>query len=260
MIVCDVVDELAHPSVAVHVLVTLYEPVQAPLVVASVKVKLIALPQASVAVAVVNVGVAGQLIVVGAGSAAKTGALMSCTLIVCDLVDELPHPSVAVHVLVTLYEPAQAPLVVTSLNVKENVLPQPSEAVAVANTGVAGQLIVDGAGNDAMTGAVISWTLIVCDLVDELPQLSVAVHVRVTLYAPAHAPLVVTSVNSNVKALPHASEAEAGAKTGVAGQLIVVGAGSGAMTGAVTSWTLIVCDAVAALPHKSVAVHVLVTL
>jgi hypothetical protein len=47
--------------------------------------------------------------------------------------------------------------------------------------------------------------------------------------------LVVTSANVNVKALPHASEAEAGAKTGVAGQLIVVGAGSGAMTGAVTS-------------------------
>jgi hypothetical protein len=77
LIVCDVVDALPHPSVAVHVLVTLYEPAQAPLVVASAKVKLIALPQASVAVAVVNVGAIGQLIVDGAGSAAMTGAVMS---------------------------------------------------------------------------------------------------------------------------------------------------------------------------------------
>jgi hypothetical protein len=77
LIVCDVVDALPHPSVAVHVLVTLYEPAQAPLVVASAKVKLSALPQASVAVAVVNVGAIGQLIVDGAGSAAMTGAVMS---------------------------------------------------------------------------------------------------------------------------------------------------------------------------------------
>ena len=102
-------------------------------------------------------------------------------MIVCDLVDELPHPSVAVHVLITLYEPAQAPFVVTSVKVKLIELPHISEAVAVANTGVAGQLIVEGAGSDAMIGAEMSCTLIVCDLVDELPQLSVAVHVLVTL-------------------------------------------------------------------------------
>ena len=52
--------------------------------------------------------------------------------------------------------------------------------------------------------------------------------------------MVVTSANDSVKALPHASDAVAVAKTGVAGQLIVVGAGSGAITGAVISWTLIV--------------------
>ena len=82
--------------------------------------------------------------------------------------------------------------------------------------------------------------MIVCDLVDAFPQLSVAVQVLVTLYEPAHAPLVVTSANDKVKALPHASDAVAVAKTGVAGQLIVVGAGRGAITGAVISWTLIV--------------------
>ena len=57
---------------------------------------------------------------------------------------------------VTLYEPAQAPLVVTSLEVKVNALPQASVAVATANTGVAGQLMVVGAGNAPITGAVIS--------------------------------------------------------------------------------------------------------
>ena len=75
---------------------------------------------------------------------------------VCDAVDELPQPSVAVQVLVTLYDPAHAPAVVTSADVSVNALPQSSTAVATANTGVAGQSIVDAAGNAAITGAVIS--------------------------------------------------------------------------------------------------------
>ena len=75
---------------------------------------------------------------------------------VCDVVDTFPHPSVAVQVLVTLYDPAHAPLVVTSADVNMYALPHASVAVAIANTGVAGQLIVVGAGNAPMTGAVIS--------------------------------------------------------------------------------------------------------
>ena len=228
--------------------------------VASVKVKLNVLPQASVAVAVVNVGVAGQLIVEGAGRDAMTGAVISCTLIVCVLVDEFPHPSVAVHVLVTLYDPAHAPLVVTSANVKLNALPQASDAVAVVNAGVEGQLIVVGAGSDAITGAVISCTLIVCDFVDELPHPSVAVHVLVTLYEPAQAPLVVASEKVKLNELPQPSEAVAVANTGEAGQLIVEGAGSDAMTGAAISCTVMVCDLVDEFPQLSVAVQVLVTL
>ena len=58
--------------------------------------------QLSVAVGVVQVGVTLQSIVVGAGSALITGAVTSCTFIVCDAVDELPQSSVAVHVLVIL--------------------------------------------------------------------------------------------------------------------------------------------------------------
>ena len=45
---------------------------------------------------------------------------------------------------------------VTSLNVSVTEASQASVAVAVANDGVAGQSIVEGAGNVAITGAVIS--------------------------------------------------------------------------------------------------------
>ena len=67
-----------------------------------------------------------------------------------------PQASVAVQVRVTLYEPAQAPGVVTSEEVKVKALPQASTAEATANSGVAGQLIVEVAGKAAITGAVIS--------------------------------------------------------------------------------------------------------
>ena len=80
---------------------TVYVPAQEPPVVASEKFKVNVLPQASVAVAVAKKGVDGQFIVVGAGSIEMTGGVMSCTLIVCEAVDELPHISVAVQVLVT---------------------------------------------------------------------------------------------------------------------------------------------------------------
>ena len=59
------------------------------------------LPQASVAVAVAKLGVAGQEIVLGAGKSEITGAVLSITLIVCDAVDAFPQASVAVQVLVT---------------------------------------------------------------------------------------------------------------------------------------------------------------
>jgi hypothetical protein len=84
--------------------------------------------------------------------------------------------------------------VVTSAKVIVNKLPQASVAVGVANTGVAGQLIVDGPGKADITGAVTSCTVIVCEAVDVFPQASRAVQVLVTLYEPAQAPGVVTSV------------------------------------------------------------------
>ena len=58
---------------------------------------------ASLAVAVANAGVAGHSIVLGAGSAAITGAVLSSTFIVCEAVEEFPHASVAVQVRVMEY-------------------------------------------------------------------------------------------------------------------------------------------------------------
>ena len=124
--------------------------------VTSLNVSVNALPQASVAVAVANTGAAGQEMVAGPGKGAITGGVLSCTIIVCEANEVFPQPSRAVHVRVTLYDPAQNPLVFTSLKVSVKALPQASVAVATANTGTAGQLIVEGAGSAAITGAVLS--------------------------------------------------------------------------------------------------------
>ena len=146
----------------------------------------------------------------------------------------------AVQVRVTLYSPAHAPAVVTLEDVRVNAEPQASDAVAVANEGVEVQLMVLIAGSDTMTGAVISWTFIVCDAVDEFPQASVAVNVRVTEYEHAQAPAVVTLEEVSVNADPQASEAVAVANEGVEVQLMVEAEGSDTMTGAVISWTFMV--------------------
>ena len=102
-------------------------------------------------------------------------------MIVWDLVELFPHASVAVQILVTLYDPAQAPFVATSIDVNVKALPHASTAVATANTGTAGQLMVEIEGNGAITGASVSITLMACDAVDTFPQASVAVQVLVTL-------------------------------------------------------------------------------
>ena len=89
-----------------------------------------------------------------------TGAVVSTTVIVWLAVLLLPHKSIAVQVLFTTLEFAQAPAVVTSAKVNVAV-PQASVAVGVANTGTAGHSIVLGAGRALITGAVVSTTVIV---------------------------------------------------------------------------------------------------
>ena len=84
-----------------------------------------------------------------------TGAVISCTVMVWEAEAELPHKSVAVQVLVILYEPAQAPGTVISKEPSEKEDPHASETVT-AKLGTAGQLMIGAVGIGVMTGGVIS--------------------------------------------------------------------------------------------------------
>jgi hypothetical protein len=133
-----------------------------------------------VAVGLLNDGVAGHSIVEAAPTPLITGAVLSSTVIVCEAVELLPHASVAVQVLVTLYSLAQLPGDVASANVIDDV-PHASEAVGLLNVGVAGHSIVECPPTPLITGGVVSSTVMVCEAVELLPHASVAVHVLVTL-------------------------------------------------------------------------------
>jgi hypothetical protein len=125
-----------------------------------------------------------------------------------EAVDELPHESVAVQVLVTEYEPAHEPLVVTSAEVNDRTT---SICSRCCNTGADLMLMKSPVKQQSLEPFIL---YVNCEAVDELPHESVAVQVLVTEYEPAHEPLVVTSAEVNVKAEPQASVAVATANTG----------------------------------------------
>ena len=132
LMTCEAFDTLPHASVAVHVLVIVYALGQLPGTVASAKVK-VNVEQLSVAVGVVHEGVPEHCIVDGAGNAEITGGVVSSTLIVWEAFDILPQASVAVQVLVIIYELGQPPGVVTSAEVSVNV--EQSVTVGVVQDG-----------------------------------------------------------------------------------------------------------------------------
>jgi hypothetical protein len=133
--------------------VTLYSLAQVPGVVASAKVGVTLVSHASVAVGVVNEGVAGHSIVVGPGSAEITGAVVSATLMVWVAVELFPLSSVAVQVRTCTT--GQVP-VLLSTKVNVTLVSQLSVAVGVVKLGVAGHSIVLSAGSAEITGAVLS--------------------------------------------------------------------------------------------------------
>src|SRR6187399_640535 len=96
--------------------------------------------------------------------------------------------------------------------------------------------------------------------VDVFPQSSVAVQVRVVLYAPVHDPGVVASTKVIVTLASQASVAVGGVNTGSAGQSTGDVCATQVIVGAVISCTTIVPLQVAVLPQSSVAVHVRVVL
>jgi hypothetical protein len=75
----------------------------------------------------------------------------------------------------------------------------------------------DGPGKAEIAGAVLSSTVMVWEAWELLPQSSVAVQVRVTLYSCGQTPGVVTSLNVNEGLWSQASEAVGLEKVGVDG-------------------------------------------
>ena len=127
-----------------------------------------------------NTGVAVHSIVALAPADPITGGVVSCTVIVCDTVDEvLPQASTAFHVLVIVL--IQLLPVVTSPPTWFTVaLLHASLAVGAVNTGVPVHSMVAFAPADPIVGAVVSVTVIVCVLVAlVLPQASTASQVLV---------------------------------------------------------------------------------
>ncbi len=148
-----------HPSSAVQVRVTVYSFGQDPLVVTSAKDK-VGTPQLSVAVGVAHDGVPEHSIAEGPGNPEMTGGVVSSTLMTCDAVAVLPHPSSAVHVRVIVNSLGQVPLVVTSANVNVGT-EQLSVAVGVAQVGVPEHSMDEGPGNPEITGGTVSSTFMV---------------------------------------------------------------------------------------------------
>ena len=150
---------LPQPSSAVHVLVIVYSLGQEPFVVTSAEVN-VGVPQLSVTVGVVQDGVPEHSILEGPGNPERTGGIVSSTLMVCDAVAVLPHPSSAVQVLVILNSFGHEPLVVTSTKFKVGV-PQLSVTVGVVHEGATEHSMVVGPGKPEITGGMVSSTLMV---------------------------------------------------------------------------------------------------
>jgi hypothetical protein len=249
VIVCEAVAVLPQASVAVHVLViTIGHPVET---VTSTKVNVGFGSQASVTVGVDQTGVAGHAMVWFGPTPLITGAVLSSIVIVCEAVAVLPQASVAVHVLVvTIRQPT---VLVTSTKVKV-AIPQSSVTVGVDHTGVVPtQLIVWFGPTPEITGAVLSFIVIVCEAVAVLPQASVAVHVLVITIG--HPVETVTSTKVNVGFGSQLSVTVGVDQTGVAGHAIVWFGPTPLKTGAVLSETTAVCTIEPEFPQASVAVH-----
>jgi hypothetical protein len=161
VIVCDTVPLLlSHPSTARHVLVTVLVHAVPP-VTSLPTIFTVAVLHASVAVGAVKLGEAVHSIVALAPALPIAGACVSLIVIVCDTVPLLlPHPSTALHVLVTVVVQAVPP--VTSAPTMLTVAPlHASLAVGWVNEGVAVHSIVALAPALPIVGAVLSLIVMV---------------------------------------------------------------------------------------------------
>src|SRR5258706_349365 len=253
------VEEFPQSSVAVQVRVTENSCGQLPGVVASANVGTTLGSHKSEAVAAPNEGVAGHSMLAAGLGQVIVGAVLSVTEIVLPQVEELPQSSVAVQVRVTENSCGQLPGVVIVENVGTTLGSHKSEAVAEPKLGEAGHSIVEAGFGQVIVGAVLSVTEIVLLQVEELPQSSVAVQVRVTENSCGQLPGVVASANVGTTLGSHKSEAVAEPKLGVLGHSMLAAGLGQVIVGAVLSVTEIVLLQVEELPQSSVAVQVRVT-
>ena len=193
-----------------------------------------------------KLGCVVQSTVVGPGRELSVGGTASVTVISCDEVALLPHSSVAVHVRTT-WNVAEAPHPLgaeASVNARLATL-QASKGRGVINVGVSGHCTLDGPGSEGNEGASVSCTVTVSDVVAVLLQASLAIQVRVTLYAPAHDPGAVESNDEEATEAPLQLSLALGLpNTGWLGQLMVVGASVVTQYGAVVSTTEMVSSVV----------------
>jgi hypothetical protein len=129
--------------------------------------------------------------------------------------------------------------------------------------GIALQSTLTFDGMFANIGAVVSVTVIVCVAVVLFPHRSVAVQVLVIIEEPKQEPAVFITTGPVTVAVPQLSLAVTTPAPGTAGIALhwtIRLAGIPDNTGGVVSVTVIICEAEAELPHKSVAVQVLVIL
>jgi len=140
--------------------------------------------------------------------------------------------------------------------------PQLSEAVTrlILGAGTSARHASIKVPGQPMVGGITSSRVIVCTQVLELPQLSVAVHVREMPELPVHPPGVVAS--EYVMEIERSQLSVAVAKPVLAGSVELPQAsvifGGQLITGAVISCTVIVWLQVTKFPHRSVACQVLV--
>jgi hypothetical protein len=138
-----------------------------------------------------------------------TGAKLSCTTIVALHWALFPQSSIAVHVLITLYDCGHNPAIVTSKKVTFTVASQASSTVGFPKLGVCPHCIGLTTTGQLMTGAVLSCTVIVCEQLIEFPLVSVAVQVLVIVRSWAHPLTWVASAKSTASAAPQLSKAVA---------------------------------------------------
>jgi hypothetical protein len=112
---------------------------------------------------------------------------------------------------VTVYLLAQRVLDVTSLTKLTVTVPLQLSVVVTAvglGVGTPEEQVTVVAGGQVICGATLSLTVMICEQVAVLPQASVALYVRVTVYLLIHAVFEVTSLTKLILTLPaHASDA-----------------------------------------------------